>query len=119
MKNIQLTQRETDLKVLAVMAKAGAFFIIGGIAWLFTLLSWSSDYQLPFINFVLSIAAALFAWSIYHLVAPRRYSRDWQIAGLIFIPAVWLLLVLAGDVGIHSVIQSNQFQLEEFSTPTL
>ena len=115
MKNIQLTQRETDLKVLAVTTKAGAFFIVGGIVWLFTILSCGGDYQLPqlpFINFVISIGAALFVWSIFKLIEPRRYSRNWQIAGFIFVPLVWLLLVLASDVGIHNVIQAYRENLD-------
>jgi hypothetical protein len=111
MKNIQLTERETDLKVLAATTKAGAFLAVGGIVWLFTLLSSGGDYQLPqlpFINFVISISAALFVWSLYHLIAPLRYSRNWQIVGFIFVPLVWLLLMVAGDVGIHNVIQNDQ-----------
>jgi hypothetical protein len=124
MKNIQLTNRETDLKVLAVAAKAGAFIAVGGIAWLFTLLSCgcgcatdaqfdSVDHQLPFINFLVSIGAALFVWSVYHLIAPYRDSRNWQIAGLIFVPLVSLLFLVAIDVGIHYVIQGEKEALWE------
>lgn len=108
MKNIQLTERETDLKVLAVTTKAGAFFIVGGIVWLFTLLSCGNDFQMPFINFLISIAAALFVWSTFNLIAPPRYSRNWQIAGFIFVPLVWLLLMVAIDVGIHTLVQADK-----------
>jgi hypothetical protein len=115
MKNIQFTQRETDLKVLAVATKAGVFIAVGGIAWLFTLLSCSNDAQydpvnlsLPFINFLVSIGAALFVWSFYHLITPYRASRNWQIAGFIFIPLVWLLLLVMGEVCLQYVIQANQ-----------
>jgi hypothetical protein len=112
MKNIQLTQRETDLKVLAVATKAGVFLIVGGVVWLFTLLSCGSDFRLPLINSIISMGVALFVWSIFKLIEPRRYSRNWQIAGFIFVPLVWLLLVLASDVGIHNVFQAYRENLD-------
>ena len=125
MKNIQLTERETDLKVLAATTKAGAFLAVGGIVWLFTLLSSGGDYQLPqlpqlpFINFVISIGAALFVWSTFKVIEPLRYSRNWRVVEFIFIPLVWLLLLVAIDAGIHCVVQSNLSQLEEVSAQTL
>jgi hypothetical protein len=118
MKNIQLTQRETDLKVLAVAAKVGAFITVGGIAWLFTLLSCGNDAQydpvdlsLPFINFLISIAAALFTWSTFNFIEPFRYSRNWQIVKFIFVPLVSLLFLVAINVALHFVIQRDQFQV--------
>jgi hypothetical protein len=116
MKNIQLTDRETDLKVLAVTTKAGAFVLVGGIVWLLTLISYGNDFQLPFINFLISIAAALFVWSTFKLVEPFRYSRNWQIAEFIFVPLVWLLLMVAIDVGIYFVIQANWVDLYSIIT---
>ena len=104
------------MKVLAVTTKAGAFVLVGGIVWLLTLISYGNDFQLPFINFLISIAAALFVWSTFKLVEPFRYSRNWQIAEFIFVPLVWLLLMVAIDVGIYFVIQANWVDLYSIIT---
>ena len=104
MKNIQLTQRETDL---AIATAVGYFAMAGGIGWLLTPPPSGVD-QLPLINCVISLAIALFAWSTFKLIEPLRYSRNWQIAEFIFVPLGWLLLLAAIDAGIHYVVQSNQ-----------
>lgn len=105
MKNIQLTQRETAF--LAIATAIGYFAMAGWAGWLITPRSFGED-QLPLVNIVISLALALFAWSTFKLVEPLRYSRNWQIVQLIFVPLVWLLLLATIDVAINYVIQSDQ-----------
>jgi hypothetical protein len=111
MKNIQLTRRETDLKVLAVVTIVGCLALAGGFGWLIAPASYDENVQLPLINFVISFAIALFVWSTFNLMTPFRYSRNWQIAEFIAVPLIWLLLTVVVDTCLHYVIENDQFQM--------
>jgi hypothetical protein len=107
MKDIQLIQRETVFKVLAIATVVGYFAMAGGIGLVLTPTPYNVD-EWPLINCAISLAMALFAWSTFKLIEPLRYSHNWQIAKLIFVPLGWLLLTVAIDMGLLHVVQVNQ-----------
>ena len=115
MKNIQLTQRENDLAITKVMG----YLAMAGVIGLFLTPPPNGIDQLPLINGAISLAIALLVWSTFKLIEPLRYSRNWQIAKVIFVPLFWLLLVAAIDLGIYYAIQGDRTQLEEIFAPTL
>lgn len=93
MRNIRFSSRETDSKALAVI---GALAVSGIIGYLLpTPVFPGQILHIQIIDAIIAIGLAVFVWSVFRLVEPRRYGQRWMVAKIIGIPFVWLLLVVA------------------------
>jgi hypothetical protein len=92
MKNIQLTSRATDLKIMAALGSLVAFCIpafLGGLLLPNLLPDGRSGL---FLNTLIVFGLGGFAWGAFHVVKPVRSNRKWAIARYIAIPVFWLIL---------------------------
>ena len=105
MKNVQLTSRKTDLRVLLVIVfPAFAGFLL---SMLF------EDFpQALLCDAVISIPLALLVWCAFRLVQPSHHSQRWTIAEFTLVPIIWLLLMLAFVAWSHHLWQSIFIRLE-------
>ena len=94
MKNIQITSRKTDLKVLFVV-------VFSAVAGFLLPSHFEISYYARFFDAVFSVPVALLVWCAFHLVEPRRHSKKWTVAEFMIVPLVWLLLMVALDVWFH------------------
>lgn len=88
MKNIQLTSREEDLEIFAVVGVVLFLGVVGLVG--FNL----PEPFTPLGGAILSISLMVLVWAIFHLAMPVRHSQKWTIFGRIIVPVVWLLLVI-------------------------
>jgi len=102
MKNVQLSSRTTDQSVLLVLFCLGLAALVGCL-----LPTPFEGSQARCFDAGLSVALAVFVWSAFHLIEPRRYSPKWMIAEFTVIPALWLLIILAFAIWFYHLEQAR------------
>lgn len=106
MKNIQFTSRETDLKVLIASSCLGFAAVVG-----FLVPVPSGDFSGYFIGPAVSVALAVFVWSVFHLIKPD--TRKWTMTELAIVPVIWLLLMLTFGAWSYYLCQGVEVQIQE------
>jgi hypothetical protein len=105
MKNIQLTSLQPALKLLLFVWLATVIGI---------LVSPSDEIQLiPYetgLVILFSVALAVLAWTIFHLIQPIRHGRKWEIAEYFAVPVV----CGAGKSGIITTKRAGPEQISNF-----
>jgi len=112
MKNLQLTSRKTNAKVLTALASVGFFAIAGELIGCFVP---AAACALA----VISVGLAVFVWSIFRLIKPGRYDRSWNLAEVILVPLCWLMLLLAVYVSLGWAINRWNQELQNITQSTL
>lgn len=112
MKNIQFTSRGTGYEILAV-ATLAEFFSLVGIFFGFLIPALGKIHEAPWILAAIATGSVLFVWSVFRLIEPSSYNRNWQIAGVILVPLYSLVLILAAYVGLGWLIEHTIQQIQD------
>jgi hypothetical protein len=118
MKNVQFS-RETVSTVLTALALLPSFAISGVLVGLCVPAKFSDISQVPQVLAAISVGLALFVWSIFRLIKPVGYNRNWEIAEMTLVPLYSLMLALAATVWVAWLIQRSIQELEDIVTPLL
>lgn len=110
MKNIQFTSRETDYKILPPFALLASFAIAGAFAGLFLPSGYDVISGTPAILAAMSAGLALFVWSVFRIIKPVYYDRNWKIAEVVTVPLYSLILTLAAAISVSWLIQRWEVQ---------
>lgn len=115
MKNIQFTSRETDCKILPPLALLAAFATAGALFGFFMPTGYGVINGMPGIFAAISVGLTLFVWSIFRLIKPVYYDRNWKIAEVVTVPLYSLILTLAAGVCVAWLIQRSLHGLWEIT----
>ena len=113
MKNVQFTSRDTDYKFLAALALLTSFAVAGIFAGLFMPTGFGGIHEAPCILAAISVGLVLFVWSVFRLIKPAGYDRNWQIAGIVLVPLYWLLLLLAVDISLGWLVDKSIQEMQD------
>ncbi len=105
MQNIQFTSQETDLKILGPLALLAPSAVAGVFVGLFMPVGYGGIHGASWILAVISVGLALFTWSLFRLIKPVCYDRQWQTAEMILVPLYSLTLTLVAGLCIAWLIQ--------------
>lgn len=113
MKNIQFTSRKTDYKILPLIALLASFAVVGIFVGLFVPAGYGGIHGAPWILAAISAGLALFVWSVFRMIEPAGYSRNWQIAEMILVPLYSLMLTLGAGLCVALLIQWSIREMSE------
>ncbi|HUA65666.1 MAG TPA: hypothetical protein VME24_07450 [Alphaproteobacteria bacterium] len=106
MKNIRFAAQKTGWKILAPLALFTSFAAAGILIIPFIPEEWR-------ILATIAVGLALFTWSVFRLIKPVGYDRNWQIAEMILVPLYSLMLTLVAAVCVVWLIQHSRQELQD------
>ena len=119
MKNIQFTSQETVLKILGPSLLVAASAVTGSFIGFLMPAGNPRIHGMPLVLAAISPGLALFTWSLFRLIKPARYDRQWQIAEMVLVPLYSLMLTLAAAVYVSWFIQRSAQELQDVFVGTL
>ena len=108
MRNIQIWRRETDRSLLLVLACA----ISAGVG--FALPTPYGNWLVKVLDSVIILCGWTFAWGVFRLCEPKRFSPGWAELRALGIPALWVVVVSALAVWLYHLHATQGNILDHF-----